>query len=189
VRGDEDELFRAYNHVLMRLIGAAVRVSAEQTVEDACAFAWAKFLESQPDRDHNWKGWLFRISSIASNMAGCVDPSPHLRTRVASSRHGRAIPRWRRPVRSPEAGSVVLLDEAELAPEWTSALGDAEMSEDAVRLFVAGTKRLHTARPSISRSFVIPNSHRRSLCGSPTLLLGRDGRRVQILSPIRRKPR
>src|SRR3954454_8855850 len=61
-RGDEDELFRAYNHDLMRSIATAVHVSAEQTVEDACAFAWAKFLETQPDRGRNWKGWLFRTA-------------------------------------------------------------------------------------------------------------------------------
>src|ERR1700710_2009220 len=61
-RGDEAELFRTYNDELMRTVSGAVRDSTPQVVEDACAFAWAKFLECQPDRERNWKGWLFRTA-------------------------------------------------------------------------------------------------------------------------------
>src|SRR3954452_21783792 len=61
-RGDEAELFRAYNHELLRSVAGSVHVSTPQVIEDACAFAWAKFLECQPDRDRNWKGWLFRTA-------------------------------------------------------------------------------------------------------------------------------
>src|SRR2546423_12724160 len=65
-RGDEAELFRAYNDELLRTVARSVRVSSPQTVEDACAYAWAKFMEHQPDRDRNWQGWLFRVAQFES---------------------------------------------------------------------------------------------------------------------------
>ena len=40
----------------------AVGPSTPQLIEDACSFAWAKFLQCQPDRNENWKGWLFRTA-------------------------------------------------------------------------------------------------------------------------------
>jgi DNA-directed RNA polymerase specialized sigma24 family protein len=61
-RGDEAELFRLYNDELMRTVSHAVGYSTPQIVEDACSFAWAKFLQVQPDRDKNWRGWLFRTA-------------------------------------------------------------------------------------------------------------------------------
>src|SRR3954469_15796612 len=61
-RGDEGDLFRAYNTDLMRDVARVVHTSTAQTIEDACSFAWAQFLEHQPDRDHNWRGWLFRTA-------------------------------------------------------------------------------------------------------------------------------
>ena len=61
-RGDEAELFRLYNDELMRTVSHAVGYSTPQIVEDACSFAWAKFLQCQPDRDGNWRGWLFRTA-------------------------------------------------------------------------------------------------------------------------------
>src|SRR3954452_22338206 len=57
--GDEAELFRSYNPTLMQKVASAVHTRDPQTVEDACAFAWAKFLECQPDRNRNWNGWIF----------------------------------------------------------------------------------------------------------------------------------
>ena len=33
-----------------------------QIIEDACSFAWAEFLRHQPDREHNWRGWIFRTA-------------------------------------------------------------------------------------------------------------------------------
>ena len=65
-RGDEAELFRAYNHELIRSVAGSVRVSSPQVIEDACASAWARFLERQPDRDRNWKGWLFLVAQRES---------------------------------------------------------------------------------------------------------------------------
>jgi DNA-directed RNA polymerase specialized sigma24 family protein len=61
-RGDEAELFRDFNDELMRSVAQVVFDTAPEVVEDACAFAWAKFMESQPDRDRNWRGWLFRVA-------------------------------------------------------------------------------------------------------------------------------
>lgn len=63
-RGDEAQLFREFNDDLMRLLAGNVRSSSPQTVEDACAFAWTKFMEHQPDRDQNWRGWLFRTGVL-----------------------------------------------------------------------------------------------------------------------------
>jgi DNA-directed RNA polymerase specialized sigma24 family protein len=61
LRGDEAELFRSYNDHLLRKVAHAVRAPWE-VVEDACAIAWARFLVSQPDRDREWRGWLFRTA-------------------------------------------------------------------------------------------------------------------------------
>src|SRR5687768_12511510 len=61
-RGDETELFRLYNDELLRSISQSVGYTTPQVVEDACSFAWAKFLQCQPDRDKNWRGWLFRTA-------------------------------------------------------------------------------------------------------------------------------
>jgi RNA polymerase sigma factor (sigma-70 family) len=60
-RGDEDELFRSFNDELMRSVRGAVRTSAAN-IEDACAIAWSQFLRYQPDRDGNWRGWLFTVA-------------------------------------------------------------------------------------------------------------------------------
>ena len=65
-RGDEAELFRAYNHELARSVAGSVSTSTPQVIEDACAFAWAQFMERQPDRDRNWRGWLFRVAQRES---------------------------------------------------------------------------------------------------------------------------
>src|SRR4051794_37482455 len=61
-RGDEAELFEAYSHELIRAVAGAVIKTTPQVIEDACAFAWAQFIEHQPDRDRNWRGWLFRTA-------------------------------------------------------------------------------------------------------------------------------
>ena len=62
VRGDEAELFEAYSHELIRSVAGAVIKTTPQVIEDACAYAWAQFMEHQPDRDRNWRGWLFRTA-------------------------------------------------------------------------------------------------------------------------------
>jgi DNA-directed RNA polymerase specialized sigma24 family protein len=61
-RGDEADLFNAFNGELVGRVAAAVAHTSEQTVEDACAFAWAQFLTKQPERGENWRGWLFRTA-------------------------------------------------------------------------------------------------------------------------------
>jgi hypothetical protein len=46
----------------MRAVSRSVDRSTPQTIEDACAYAWAQFLEHQPDRALNWQGWMFRTA-------------------------------------------------------------------------------------------------------------------------------
>jgi RNA polymerase sigma factor (sigma-70 family) len=65
-RGDEAELFRAFNHELVQSVARSVRGSSPHVIEDACSYAWAQFMEHQPDRDRNWKGWLFRVAQRES---------------------------------------------------------------------------------------------------------------------------
>src|SRR5919202_3848100 len=61
-RGDEAELFRDYNDELMRTVARTVGWSTPQVIEDACSFAWMKFMQCQPDRRMNWRGWMFRTA-------------------------------------------------------------------------------------------------------------------------------
>jgi hypothetical protein len=61
-RGDEVELFRDHNDLLVRTVAGAVFDSTPEVIEDACAYAWAQFMEYQPDRERNWRGWLFRTA-------------------------------------------------------------------------------------------------------------------------------
>jgi hypothetical protein len=57
-RGDESELYREFNPALMRLVARSLYGVSAETVEDACSFAWAQFLQHQPARDRNWRSWL-----------------------------------------------------------------------------------------------------------------------------------
>jgi RNA polymerase sigma factor (sigma-70 family) len=61
LRGDEAELFHAYQPILSEAVSGYVR-TAEANVDDACAYAWSQFMRYQPDRDANWRGWLFRVA-------------------------------------------------------------------------------------------------------------------------------
>jgi DNA-directed RNA polymerase specialized sigma24 family protein len=72
--GDEAELFRQFHATLMRSVARAVGTSTSEVVEDACAFAWAAFLEHQPARDRNWRGWLYRTAERQA-WKGAVDSS------------------------------------------------------------------------------------------------------------------
>ena len=60
-QGDEAELFELYNPVLMRRLARVVRTSPD-VIEDACSIAWAQFLRHQPDRNREWRAWLFRTA-------------------------------------------------------------------------------------------------------------------------------
>jgi DNA-directed RNA polymerase specialized sigma24 family protein len=61
-RGDEAELFRAFNDELLQSVAQSSWTTTHDVIEDACAFAWAQFIEHQPDRNRNWRGWLFRTA-------------------------------------------------------------------------------------------------------------------------------
>src|ERR1700754_4508884 len=60
--GDEDELFRAFNRQLIKAVASRVAHSSEQTIEDACAFAWTQLVAKPPESDVNLRGWLFRTA-------------------------------------------------------------------------------------------------------------------------------
>ena len=45
----------------MRRVGRVVRTSPE-IIEDACSIAWAQFLRHQPDRNREWRAWLFKTA-------------------------------------------------------------------------------------------------------------------------------
>jgi DNA-directed RNA polymerase specialized sigma24 family protein len=65
-QGDEAELFRTFNRDLQRRVSSIVRVSSPQVVEDACSFAWAQFMQHQPDRERSWRSWLVRVAERES---------------------------------------------------------------------------------------------------------------------------
>jgi DNA-directed RNA polymerase specialized sigma24 family protein len=79
LRGDEAELFRVFNDELVCEIGSYVIHDDPDVIVDACAFAWAQFLQHQPDREENWRGWLFRTASrqawrlVREERRGAVD--------------------------------------------------------------------------------------------------------------------
>jgi RNA polymerase sigma factor (sigma-70 family) len=60
-QGDEAELFALYNDQLMQRLTRAVNTSPD-IIEDACSIAWAQFLRHQPDRNREWRAWLFKTA-------------------------------------------------------------------------------------------------------------------------------
>jgi DNA-directed RNA polymerase specialized sigma24 family protein len=60
-RGDELDLYLEFHAELVDNLAAAVRATQED-IEDACSFAWVQFFRYQPDRDREWKGWLYRTA-------------------------------------------------------------------------------------------------------------------------------
>jgi RNA polymerase sigma factor (sigma-70 family) len=67
-RGDEEELFVRYQPRLRRHVRIAVRTTPE-IVDDACAFAWMKFVACQPRRETTF-AWL---CTVARNEAVHLD--------------------------------------------------------------------------------------------------------------------
>lgn len=55
--GDETELFREFHPQFVRIVQKRTG-GVRETVDDACAFAWQKFVQHQPARDRNWRAWL-----------------------------------------------------------------------------------------------------------------------------------
>jgi len=62
LRGDEAELFGAFNAELERQLRWRVKGDDPDVVVEACAFAWAQFVEHQPDRELNWHAWLMQVA-------------------------------------------------------------------------------------------------------------------------------
>ena len=62
-RGDEADLFLAFNPELKTVIGKLVRGLGQADIEDACGFAWVQFFRYQPSREQqSWKGWLVKTA-------------------------------------------------------------------------------------------------------------------------------
>ncbi|MGH2944915.1 MAG: sigma-70 family RNA polymerase sigma factor [Solirubrobacteraceae bacterium] len=76
-RGDEADLFRAFNPHFVRIVQRRTNTSPD-IVDDACAFAWQQFMRYQPDRDRNWRAWLvttaereaWRLHGVEANHVG-----------------------------------------------------------------------------------------------------------------------
>ena len=62
-RGDEADLFLAFNPELKTVIAKLVRGLGQADIEDACGFAWVQFFRYQPSREHqSWQGWLVKTA-------------------------------------------------------------------------------------------------------------------------------
>jgi RNA polymerase sigma factor (sigma-70 family) len=61
LRGDEQELFRSLSKRLLRSVGWAVN-APEAIVEEACAFAWQRLIECQPERTERIFAWLRKVA-------------------------------------------------------------------------------------------------------------------------------
>jgi RNA polymerase sigma factor (sigma-70 family) len=59
--GDEQELFRSLSGRLLRSVGRAVS-APEAIVEEACAFAWQRLIECQPERSERIFAWLRKVA-------------------------------------------------------------------------------------------------------------------------------
>lgn len=58
MRGDETELYRQLQPRLLAVLRWAVS-AREQTLEDACSFAWVQLIRYQSDRGWRVLGWLY----------------------------------------------------------------------------------------------------------------------------------
>jgi hypothetical protein len=62
-RGDEAELFLAFNPELKTVVAKLVRGLGQADIEDACGFAWVQFFRYQPSREQqSWQGWLVKTA-------------------------------------------------------------------------------------------------------------------------------
>ena len=61
LRGDEQELFRSLSKRLLRSVGRAAN-APEAIVEEACAFAWLRLIECQPERTERIFAWLRTVA-------------------------------------------------------------------------------------------------------------------------------
>ena len=122
-RGDEPELYLAFNHELVKSIARDVRATPED-IEDACSFAWIQFFRYQPDRDRNWKGWLYRTAQretwrLNAERRGELQHRPG--RRIARARDHEGAGRPARPAR--RAAGVRGRDAGAVAPAAALAAG------------------------------------------------------------------
>src|SRR4051794_12593326 len=100
-QGDEAELFALHNDALMRRVARVVRTSPE-TIEDARSIAWAQFLRHQPDRDREWRAWLFRTAHARRGPWTRRGVGPG-RSMPSQARTARRQSRWTRAISSTSA--------------------------------------------------------------------------------------
>ena len=85
-RGDEPELYLAFNHELVKLIERDARAAPED-IEDACSLAWIQFFRYQPPSGTELEG-----PAVPDRAAGGVaSQCPALRR--VDHRSGRRIAR------------------------------------------------------------------------------------------------
>ena len=141
--GDEAELFRQFHATLMRSVARTVGTSTSQVVEDACAFAWAAFLEHQPARDRNWRGWLYRTAE-------------------------RQAWKLERSIRQTESLEPAVLDEVDLEA-LVSPLDEIEMRNDVNdALSVIGRLPLRLQRIALLRALGFRHEEIGGLTGDST---------------------
>jgi hypothetical protein len=161
--GDEGELFRDFNDTLMRLVAHRLHGVSTETVEDACSFAWAQFLQHQPDRNRGWRKWLIRT---AQRQAWLIDHET--RSQLPDERiEMRAEHAWEEP--------LSLEEQQEIRDDVTEAL--SILSELPSRL----------QRVALLRALGVPHSEIGELTGdSPTrvtaLVAGANSRIYEILA-------
>ncbi len=61
LRGDESALYRELQPRLLGLVRTRVH-APDQTLEDACSFAWVALIEHQPARGEALLGWLYVVA-------------------------------------------------------------------------------------------------------------------------------
>jgi RNA polymerase sigma factor (sigma-70 family) len=103
-RAGEQALYDRYRDRLLRSVRAAVR-APDETIEDACAFAWLQLVATRPEHGPRVFAWLravavheaIRLARLDRRYEGCdaewaVDPRlPDVETLVEAREAGRAL--------------------------------------------------------------------------------------------------
>src|ERR1700741_4960163 len=123
LRGDEPELYAAFNQRLLVIVSRSVRASRED-VDDGCAHAWMEFLRHQPDRDGAWKSWLVTTATrqVWKLTAQRTNTSPFARLEESF------------PGSVPEPADP--RDRTELAMEFQAAMEELRRLPDRLRAVV-----------------------------------------------------
>jgi len=91
--GDEAGLYRDLQPRLLALLGSTLTVR-EQTLEDACSFAWVQLIGTQPARAPSVFGWLYVTARHEALRLVAVER----RTPLLEPAGDRHLPAFRAPV-------------------------------------------------------------------------------------------